>query len=102
MNRKRIITTNTIWEFDLDRMVYIRLPKNESSIHPEWLAKPYEGREVAFHDLKLGRYDEKDGTQEFFVFNTGVKWGEGACTTSWAVPNQDLAWVEALNIKEQT
>lgn len=96
MNRKRIETVNTIWEFDLDRMVYIRIPKGESPVHPEPLGKPYEGREVAFHKIELGLFDSRDGMQQFFVHNTGIMWGSGALTQTWAVPNQDLSWIETL------
>lgn len=90
---KRIETVNTVWQFDLDRKVYIRIPKGESPVHPEG-GKPYEGHEVKFDKIVLGAYDETDGMQQFFVYNSGVKWGEGACTQSWSVRGADWSWLE--------
>lgn len=95
MNRKRIETLSTIWEFDLDRMVYVRIPKSESLIHPLG-GKPYEGAEVEFDHIRLGGFDPSDGMQQFFVFNRGVQWGDGACTQSWSVAGSDWSWLSEL------
>jgi hypothetical protein len=95
MNRERIETVNTIWEFDLDRKVYIRIPKNESLVHPEPYGKPYEGHEVAFLDIILGNSDSH-GMRQFFVTNAGRKFGDGSVTQSWAVAGQDLTWADQL------
>lgn len=100
MFTQTIETNSSFWKFDLDRMVYLRLPKNEIPVHPfaSIGAKPYEGHEVAFNAIKLGHLDS-DGTQQFFVFNTGKKFGEGAITQSWAVSDQDLTWISTyLNL----
>lgn len=92
MDRRRVETKSTLWEFDLDRMVYTRFPKNESPRHP-FGGKPYEGHEVEFTRVDLGVFDPDDGMQQFFVANRGVKWGAGAVTTTWAVAGSDLSWV---------
>lgn len=95
MNRHRIETAHTVWEFDLDNMRYYRHPKNESPDHPVPGAKPFEHRWVEFDKIKVVA-TLNDGFTKFHVYNTGVEWGEGAVTQSYALPGQDLAWIEEV------